>query len=37
VIFLGESLSPSAWAGLVCVIAGVAAMTIPKRAKPVQT
>jgi drug/metabolite transporter (DMT)-like permease len=31
VVFLGESLSPSAWVGLVCVIAGVAAMTIPRR------
>jgi len=31
VLFLGESLSPSAWTGLVCVIAGVAAMTIPAR------
>jgi drug/metabolite transporter (DMT)-like permease len=31
VVFLGESLSPSAWTGLVCVIAGVAAMTIPAR------
>ncbi|WP_322015578.1 DMT family transporter [Paraburkholderia sp. J12] len=27
--FLGETLSPSAWAGLACVVAGVAAMTIP--------
>jgi drug/metabolite transporter (DMT)-like permease len=31
VVFLGESLSASALAGLLCVIAGVAAMTIPKR------
>ena len=31
VVFLGESLSPTAWAGLVCVVAGVAAMTIPPR------
>lgn len=30
VVFLGEQLTPSAWAGLVCVIAGVAAMTIPQ-------
>ena len=31
VIFLGEALSSTAWVGLVCVIAGVAAMTIPAR------
>ena len=31
VIFLGETLSSTAWVGLVCVIAGVAAMTIPAR------
>jgi drug/metabolite transporter (DMT)-like permease len=31
VAFLGESLSQTAWAGLVCVFAGVAAMTIPAR------
>jgi len=29
VVFLGESLSPSARVGLCCVVAGVAAMTIP--------
>ena len=29
--FLGETLTPTAWAGLVCVILGVAAMTIPAR------
>jgi drug/metabolite transporter (DMT)-like permease len=29
VIFLGETLSPTAWIGLVCVVAGVAAMTLP--------
>jgi drug/metabolite transporter (DMT)-like permease len=29
---LGESLSTSAWVGLGCVVAGVAAMTIPSRA-----
>lgn len=29
IILLGESLSSSAWLGLVCVVAGVAAMTIP--------
>jgi drug/metabolite transporter (DMT)-like permease len=28
-VFLGESLGPSAWMGLLCVIAGVAAMTMP--------
>lgn len=28
-LFLGEALSPDAWIGLVCVIAGVAAMTLP--------
>jgi drug/metabolite transporter (DMT)-like permease len=33
VVFLGERLSASAWIGLLCVIAGVAAMTIPARAK----
>lgn len=31
VIFLGERLAPSALVGLLCVIAGVAAMTIPAR------
>ncbi|MBY4947281.1 EamA family transporter [Cupriavidus respiraculi] len=30
IAFLGESLSKSAWLGLACVVAGVAAMTIPK-------
>ena len=30
-LFLGETLPPSIWAGLVCVLAGVAAMTIPTR------
>jgi drug/metabolite transporter (DMT)-like permease len=33
---LGESLSPTAWIGLGCVVAGVAAMTIPAR-KPAVT
>jgi drug/metabolite transporter (DMT)-like permease len=33
VVFLGESLAPTTWLGLVCVIAGVAAMTIPERAR----
>jgi drug/metabolite transporter (DMT)-like permease len=37
VVFLGESLSPSAWIGLICVIAGVAAMTIPPRQRPVRS
>jgi len=31
VAFLGERLSPTAWVGLACVVAGVAAMTIPAR------
>ncbi|MBB4278419.1 DMT family transporter [Rhizobium mongolense] len=31
VLFLGETMTSTAWAGLVCVIAGVAAMTIPAR------
>jgi drug/metabolite transporter (DMT)-like permease len=31
--FLSESLSGTAWIGLVCVVAGVAAMTLPKRVK----
>jgi drug/metabolite transporter (DMT)-like permease len=31
VVFLGESLNPTAWIGLICVIAGVAAMTLPTR------
>jgi drug/metabolite transporter (DMT)-like permease len=31
VVFLGESLAPTTWIGLVCVIAGVAAMTLPAR------
>lgn len=29
--FLGETLSVTAWAGLACVIVGIAAMTIPAR------
>jgi drug/metabolite transporter (DMT)-like permease len=33
VMFLGEHLSPTAWIGLACVVAGVAAMTIPARAR----
>ena len=31
VLLLGESLTSTAWIGLVCVVAGVAAMTIPPR------
>ena len=31
VVFLGESLSATAWIGLGCVVLGVAAMTIPAR------
>jgi len=30
-IFLGENLAATAWLGLACVVAGVAAMTIPAR------
>lgn len=32
--FLGETLSPTVWIGLFCVILGIAAMTIPARATP---
>lgn len=31
VVFLGEALTPTAWIGFACVIAGVAAMTLPSR------
>lgn len=31
VLFLGETMTSTAWAGLACVIAGVTAMTIPVR------
>jgi drug/metabolite transporter (DMT)-like permease len=31
VLFLGESLTSTAWIGLACVVVGVAAMTIPAR------
>jgi drug/metabolite transporter (DMT)-like permease len=31
VLVLGESLTPTAWIGMVCVVAGVAAMTVSKR------
>lgn len=30
-VFLGESLAPTAWAGLALVVLGVAAMTLPER------
>ena len=33
VFFLGESPTSTAWAGLACVIAGVAAMTMPARSR----
>jgi len=33
VVFLGEQLAPTTWIGLLCVIAGVAAMTLPARAR----
>jgi drug/metabolite transporter (DMT)-like permease len=37
VLFLGEQLTSTAWIGLVCVVIGVAAMTIPaRRTKPVE-
>lgn len=31
VLFLGETLSSTAWIGLACVVAGVIAMTLPAR------
>jgi drug/metabolite transporter (DMT)-like permease len=31
VLFLGETLTSTAWVGLICVVIGVAAMTIPAR------
>jgi drug/metabolite transporter (DMT)-like permease len=34
VIFLGETPSATAWIGLVCVVAGVAFMTLPARKRP---
>ena len=37
VLLLGESLNPTAWIGLVCVIAGVAAMTLPTRRRAAVT
>ncbi|KJK20553.1 membrane protein [Burkholderiaceae bacterium 16] len=36
IVFLGESLTAGAWAGLACVVAGVAAMTMPARGAPVR-
>jgi drug/metabolite transporter (DMT)-like permease len=36
VLALGERLSPTAWLGLGCVVAGVVAMTLPER-KPILT
>ncbi|QOT79567.1 DMT family transporter [Cupriavidus basilensis] len=36
IVFLGESLAAGAWAGLACVVAGVAAMTMPVRHRPVR-
>lgn len=36
VLFLGESLTATAWVGLGCVVAGVAAMTMPARKRPLQ-
>ena len=33
-VFLGEALAPTAWAGLGLVIVGVMAMTVPLRARP---
>ncbi|MFN4165642.1 MAG: DMT family transporter [Ferrovibrio sp.] len=35
VLFLGESLGPTAWIGFVCVFIGVVAMTMPTKAKMV--
>ena len=32
VVFLGETLSATAWLGLACVVVGVAGMTLPPRA-----
>lgn len=31
VVFLGETLSSAVWLGLVCIVVGVAAMTLPSR------
>ena len=37
VIFLGETLTSTAWLGLACVVLGVAAMTIPARKPALQS
>jgi len=37
IVFLGEALAPSAWAGLILVIIGVAAMTLPERKSAVRS
>ncbi len=34
-LFLGESLGPAVWIGMACVVAGVAAMTIPARSRAI--
>ncbi|GIL41324.1 DMT family transporter [Roseiterribacter gracilis] len=31
IVFLGETMRPTAWIGLICVVVGVAAMTLPRR------
>jgi drug/metabolite transporter (DMT)-like permease len=31
IIFLGEAPSPTAWLGLLCIVAGVIAMTVPQK------
>jgi drug/metabolite transporter (DMT)-like permease len=37
-VFLGETLSPTAWIGLACVVVGVAAMTMPApKTGPIKT
>ena len=33
-LFLGETLASTAWIGLICIVAGVIAMTLPPRKKP---
>ncbi len=33
-LFLGERLTSTAWIGLICIVAGVIAMTLPPRKKP---
>lgn len=37
IVFLGERLSPTIWAGLALVVVGVAAMTLPERKPAVAT